>query len=364
VEASNQQSVALGQMSFTNALQTVWPGNRNLYWLSRDALTVQTGVNDSFYFLYDTGTTGTGHIVTLTEGVYTRQTFAAEIDRAINTEVYAQILWHSDTQTFSINMRVGERMYIPTAADLASSTWKAQQLGRPDVHPGSTYDYNRYLTAPDGYLNSFVVTNSLPTVYRTSCRVAQLALGYYDGVGFASAVIVAIQTVFSQATASYVEPNLTIDTGVANREFFFPLADQLRDPAWKAANWFGAAYDIYNPQSVNSALNAPTSFAKVTTTAAIDLTTVRELYLHSNLCSGSIACRPREPWTSSRASASTCPTGTCRCTGPWARSTASKSRLAQSNLRNIRMTLKDAYGTVIPMSHFITYELSLVDTPM
>ena len=33
-------------------------------------------------------------------------------------------------------------------------------------------------------------------------------------------------------------------------------------------------------------------------------------------------------------------------------------------MRNVRLTVTDAYGVVVPLLHYVTYELSIMETPM
>ena len=39
-------------------------------------------------------------------------------------------------------------------------------------------------------------------------------------------------------------------------------------------------------------------------------------------------------------------------------------RLSSGVLTNIRMQVTDAYGALVPLAHFLTYELTFLDTPM
>jgi hypothetical protein len=68
----------------------------------------------------------------------------------------------------------------------------------------------------------------------------------------------------------------------------FPSDSELRDRAWKQANWdpvFGASdYDVTNPRSLNSILYFPPSQMQATTTTGnIDLAPLREVYIHSSI---------------------------------------------------------------------------------
>ena len=192
VEVSNQQSLCLGQMSFTNTLQTVNPGNSSLYWIAQDTLTVQAGVNDRLYFLYDLGMTGQGHIISLNQGLYTLSQLAALLNTAMNVSITCTVSVLGD----SLQVATGNttRIYFPTQAQLADPAWQDGQLGgrppttRPSPWPSTGASPGRTTTrAP----SSWACTSR--RCCRTPASIASVAQGFFDGVGFTSAVLAAIQ---------------------------------------------------------------------------------------------------------------------------------------------------------------------------
>jgi hypothetical protein len=89
------------------------------------------------------------------------------------------------------------------------------------------------------------------------------------------------------ATVTSANRSFTLDTGNALWSLRLPSDSELRDPAWKAANWPAgsmAAYDVANPASYNRTLliNTPTAFVKSGTTPSLPATVyARALALQS-----------------------------------------------------------------------------------
>jgi hypothetical protein len=68
---------------------------------------------------------------------------------------------------------------------------------------------------------------------------------------------------------------LTFNTGAAWMTLELPSDAELRDPAWKAANWTGADYSVLAPASYNASLRIPaaSTFAVSTATPTLPPTT-------------------------------------------------------------------------------------------
>ena len=102
---------------------------------------------------------------------------------------------------------------------------------------------------------------------------------------------------------------------------------------------------------------------KVTETGLLNLQTCREVYIHSNLTSysslapnGSRDVIARIPITSSY--------GDLEAYRPFSTLDSESVRLSSGILTNIRMQVTDACGALVPLAHFLTYELTFLDTPM
>jgi hypothetical protein len=116
----------------------------------------------------------------------------------------------------------------------------------------------------------------------------QLTHTRYTGTSLASALQNGMRTMTGDN--SYIVDFNAFDGKLTftGRNAQFPRESELRDPAWKAANWdpvFGAQnYDVSDPQSLNAILYFPPSKMQAsTTTGNIDLAPYREIYIHSSI---------------------------------------------------------------------------------
>jgi hypothetical protein len=224
--------------------------------------------------------------------------------------------------------------------------------------------FNRHL-GPSKMLRDQYVDMTVPTTVRQAYR-DDLIPGFYTGPQFAAQLQDVIRVFVPTATVSFSDGRLDIDSADATTWLYFPSADLLRSASWKKTNWDaagGPGYDVFNPKSINGALNAPNEYLKVTETGLLNLQTCREVYVHSSLTNysslapnGARDVIARIPITSSY--------GDLEAFRPFSTLDSEAVRTSQGNLSNIRMTITDAYGALVPLTHFVTYELTVLDTPM
>jgi hypothetical protein len=285
IETRNTQSVVLGSMTFVNTLETVLSGvNQNLYYLTQQEVSVLAGYNDKFYFLREEGFTGHGVIGTLSPGSYTQTTLAAELQRILRvTTPTATVTWGQDLFMHVDTGNTAVLLYIPTPQEVQSGTWRDANWSGPAYDVNNATMYTGLTQWGDRvYAKTFLVQSILGVYQNTFGAIVQLNPNFYTGSTFAAE----LQRVLG-GTVTFNENSgtLTIDSGDPGTKWKFPSADNLRNKAWKDANWINAPnYDNSNPKSINGAVNAPDTFAQVTETSNIDLQTCREIYAHSRIC--------------------------------------------------------------------------------
>jgi hypothetical protein len=154
------------------------------------------------------------------------------------------------------------------------------------VYVASCSFSNTFETVGPGNDRLYVIT-FLPGGQAPVRTFVELTHTRYTGASLASALQNGMRVVTGDS--AYVVDFNAFDGKLTftGRNAQFPKDSELRDRAWKAANWdplLGQDYDISNPRSLNAILYFPTSRMQAsTTTGNIDLAPLREVYIHSSI---------------------------------------------------------------------------------
>ena len=279
---------------------------------------------------------------TIPQGVYTGTQLTAALQTIVRVSVpSATLTWSEGSKWFYLQSGDGFRIRFV-----------------------GSQGFNRHLGVSSMQRNQYVDLR-VPTNVRQAYR-DDLIPGFFSGPQFATQLQDVIRAFVPTATVSFSDGTLDIDSGEPSTWLYVPSADTLRDASWKRTSWDaagGPGYGTLHPKSVNSALNAPNEYLKVTETGLLNLQTCREVYIHSNLTSysslapnGDRDVIARIPITSSY--------GDLEAYRPFSTLDSESVRLSSGVLTNIRMRVTDAYGALVPLAHFLTCELAFLDTPM
>ena len=132
------------------------------------------------------------------------------------------------------------KIRLPSAEELASGLWKQANWTGPAYDTARPRSYNKQLLLPPSALSRTVTSGVLPPY--TGYHVIQLLATHYpDGSTLAADLQLYVRTVSQDATVTHdpFRGTLLFTSTVPLR---FPTDRELRDPAWRLANWHGAEY--------------------------------------------------------------------------------------------------------------------------
>ena len=195
----------------------------------------------------------------------------------------------------------------------SSPTDFSVQLPYPLQMPEGTRCFVTAMTFPHSWYNvqagisdrlHVVETRTVAAVPQKKCRALQLDAGNYtsltiaaalqtalnDGSLFAGSMTYSVQYLSATGTLRIQLATATGGTTDATARFQLPGLEEVSSPAWKAANWTGAAdvYSVDDPDSMADFLrlapvSAPTTLYM---TGLLNVSPVDTLYLHSSLSTG------------------------------------------------------------------------------
>ena len=236
-------------------------------------------------------------IITLPPGLDIAMSWLTILQTALRT-VWAKWTVRFDLPTGSNQILTpGYRVVFPSLEDITNPTWAR------DVWKGRPHDWqnsrsvNRYFlvgNSADGLWTGSLVA---PEVSVHDHVAVKLPAGQYDGPRFAQIIQSALRSGASTATGQAVT-NITVSftatTGtlsIASPTHLLQIFDAklLRNRQWVNSVWYDPAKDRFgpaltsDPQDANRKIPSPQTFANTFTTSTIDLSGLRELYVHSSL---------------------------------------------------------------------------------
>jgi hypothetical protein len=306
VSTSVDEGIVISQLNMPNLFQTIMPNFSDKLYFSlnlQDQLGLVTGTNNRLYvrtriFTPGTGIVFTGYILTIAAGSYA--TIGAYI-AAVQTAF--QAVWPTWTiaangDKYRITTDASITLLIPSFSDLTNPDWIRENWRGP------TYDPNATNSANPGFKEDFANPGSwdgeigIPLTSVVENIAVQLAPGQYSGTDFATLIQVALRSGATTAVGSSVT-DITVaydgPTGkltISSPSYLLQIysTENLRDVQWARSVWYNPQSDRHgpaltpgSPQDVNRKMPAPAGYSNSITSAPVDLSGLRELYVHSSL---------------------------------------------------------------------------------
>ena len=382
VSTDNTMGIVLSQLSMPNAFNTVMADFNDVLYFGLDLANMPgiiAGRNDRVFVRATNLSDGfvDDRIITLPPGLDIAMTWLTILQTALRT-VWADWTVRYDLPTGSNQILTpGYRVVFPSLEDITNPTWARDEWKGPPYDWQNSRSVNRYFlfgNSADGLWTGSLVA---PEVSVHDHVAVKLPAGQYDGPGFAQIVQSALRSGASTATGQAVT-NITVSftatTGtlsIASPTHLLQIFDAklLRNRQWVNSVWYDPAKDRFgpaltsDPRDANRKIPSPQTFANTFTTSTIDLSGLRELYVHSSLSDygtlSSIGMRDiiavisvDSDW------------GNMVYYRPVGLSDQEVIQLPDNGVpTNIRIYLTDSYGTILPVasaSQYVFVQLSIV----
>ena len=382
VSTDNTLGIVLSQLSMPNAFNTVMANFNDMLYFAldlQDQLGLVTNLNNRIYVqtrVNDAPRVFAGRILTITPGSYaTRPLYVAAVESAFRA-VWPAWSIAAQGDDYVINTP-GFELIIPSLQDITNPDWIRDNWSGPSYDPRQTNAANGYFGYQVPLPGSWTGDIGLPLTSIVDNVAVQLPAGQYDGPGFAQIIQSALRSGASTATGlsvTNITVSFTAGTGtlsIASPTYLLKLYDAhlLRNRQWVNSDWYDPAKDRWgpaltsDPRDANRKIPSPQTFSNNFTTSTIDLSGLRELYVHSSLSDygtlSSIGMRDiiavisvDSDW------------GNMVYYRPVGLSDQEVIQLPDNGVpTNIRIYLTDSYGTILPVtsaSQYVFVQLSIV----
>ena len=295
IRADPSLGIILSQLTFVNNFNTVMTGYSDRLYFGVNVPDVSgvvtANVNDRVYLRVidsrDTEAGAVDRIFVIPPATYTLATLRTALQTVLRT-VYAD--W---TVTDTAIQTPGYRLVIPSLAEVTSPDWANNTWNGPLYDPFNSDSLNDIFVGTSA-LNQWTGTLSLPVSSAVININAGILPGQYTGAQLATE----LQTSIQQSTAG-VTPNALVITvtynatqGILNfTSPTYPIiiydAKLLRNPEWVGREWYSPRNIRSGPpltsdlRDINTKLSPPQTFANSFSSGQIDLSGVREIYVHS-----------------------------------------------------------------------------------
>jgi hypothetical protein len=292
IRADPTLGVILSQLTFVNNFETVMRDYTNRLYFGIDLGDtnglVQTNINDRVYMrVIDDAEAGPNdRIFVIPPATYTLATFKAALQTAFRVD-------YPDWTVGDTITTPGSRVIIPTLGEITNPAWYNAQWRGEEYNPQDSRSLNGFFsgTSMDGVWTG---TISLPKRGVLDNVCVPMQSGQYDGPGFAAELQTALRNGVTQATGAEAT-NITVAYNASQASLYVtspthPLriysAELLRDARWVGEVWYSPANDRHgpaltsDPMDINRKLAPPQTFANTFATGQIDLSGLREVYVH------------------------------------------------------------------------------------
>jgi hypothetical protein len=302
VPTTVDEGIVLSQLNMPNLFQTIMKDFSDKLYFSlnlQDQLGLVTGTNNRIYVIARTeGPVFQGYILTIAPGTYA--TIGAYISavQAAFTTVWPTWTISPEGAKYKIITDESITLIIPSFSDITNPDWVRENWVGPAYDPNATNSANpgfrQDITVPgrwDGEIG-------MPLTSVVENIAVQLAPGQYSGVDFATLIQVALRSGAALAvgapvtsiTVTYDGPTGTLIITSPTYLLQIYNTEELRDDQWVRSVWnnpqsdrHGPALSPGSPQDVNRKIPSPVGYSNSIATSPVDLSGLRELYIHSSL---------------------------------------------------------------------------------
>ena len=188
-------------------------------------------------------------------------------------------------------------LLIPSFSDLTNPDWIRDNWTGPSYDPNATNSANPGFRQDITDMGRWDGEIGMPLTSVVENIAVQLAPGQYSGTDFATLIQVALRSGAALAVGAPVT-NITVTydgpTGrliISSPTYLLQIynTEELRDSWWVSRVWYNPQNDRHgpalegNPRDINRKMPSPAGYSNSITTSPIDLSGLRELYIHSSI---------------------------------------------------------------------------------
>ena len=306
VSTTVDEGIVISQLNMPNLFQTIMPNFSDKLYFSLNLADVSGQIvlnrNDRIYVRSYAWTDPTtqptpayvDQILTIPPGNYSAN-WKATLQTAFQT-LWPN--WTVGTDGEDTINTPGRQVFFPTNAEISNPTWARNEWTGPPYDVNDNRNINSCFTLGAPRFNEWRGSISLPLSNLVENIAVQLAPGQYSGTDFATLIQVALRSGAATAvgapvtdiTVAYDGPTgkLTITSPSYLLQIY--SSENLRDEQWTSSVWYNPQSDRHgpaltpgSPQDVNRKMPAPAGYSNSITSAPVDLSGLRELYVHSSL---------------------------------------------------------------------------------